>query len=1530
LVVRLGAWLRWVRGESLHLDPYRRSQGWHSRLREFPEACREALERDPGALEGWGEWLGSAECEAFLHGAGVADDLVKGWQQAWMAVWVEAARTLLARASWTDRTFPRSLPGELRHAWRERGLPDFPWEGFWEDLVRLLLGTRARVGRAAWSVFPVVFRGNTALPLRYEVEGLEGWNRGGVFPDPAEVLVRPMRADFLGALREAEQAARPGGSVRVRVVPVNPRDEIYLCTYGLEGSSGAGALYVALRALEAGLQPSPGLAITFGIEGGQPRPVGGLELKVRGCADYGLGELLTPEECFPAPDVSVRVIRISTLEEAESEALGVGRAVRAYLEALKDRLDRTPWHDLQGNLIAVTRIAVPMRVLKKVVRRKARLRGESPAGEPEPGRERSTRRPRYVDPEVARYYEEPVEYEETRESVRWEQEMAHVRRAVILGAPGGGKTFLTRWTALRLADESLQRVGSTRLEDLPLPLHVELPRLAAALQSREGLDALRECVAEAFPLRAGSAFRKVLDLLPESPGWWLILDAWDQVSDRDWGVLREWLRSVEGWKCRVVVTCRTARYDRQALPWNRASEYELEPLEPEGVQQLFERWFADGRGGQLWRSVQDAPALLGACRSPLVASLVCLVHQEQGLAGSLDRGGTYDRALRLLIRSGWERLGKTGHGTDVDRRLEVLTEAAWELFGAQPEANDFARSQMEGALRRVLKRLVYRRLGVDELLHEWVEAGILQDVGWQRGEIRLAFLHRSFLEYLAGRALARRLEEDWERWEGVVDRKAWHLAWQETLVFTGQALDEQGLKRLVGVLTERDDYFRHRLALALRVLAEHPIGGKCAIEIVDAAWKFWWGLENELLEHLDCWTHAEPFLARLAIGTIASIRDLRVGRNRRVQHATAIALRQLGQVRARPETLPVVLAYLRDEDRIVRAVVAEALGLMEQTGRQPEVIQGLIERLRDEDEDEDVRRAAARALGLAGKVAARPEVIQALVEGLRDEKGYMRKVAAEALGQIGAAAARPEVIQALVEGLRDEKVYMRKAAAEALGQMGAAAARPEVIQALVERLSDEEVGLRWAAARALGQMGAAAARPEVIQALVVRLWDENEDVCEAALEALRLMGAAGALPEFIKALVERLQDEDDDERVREAAAETLRLMRTAARPGLIQALVADAWDEDTLAPWFGGTASPEAIQDLVERLQDENEDVREAAREALRLMRTARPEVIQALAEHLWDENGYVRRAAARALGLAGKVAARPEVIQALMDDEAFETLWRTRAGVVRPEFIQALEECLQDQDEDVRKAAPAALGLMRIVAARPGLIEALKEHLQDEDENVREAAAAALGLMGVAATSPGLIQALVDCLWHRDFDEDLSVEWVADRNGEWDEDCNGEWNEDWDKWDEDWNLERLQYDVADVRAAAAEALGAMGEAAATPKVLQALTECLRDKDEGVRYAAAGALGRMGKAAAQPEVIRTLVKRLQRDPSLAVRRNAARTLGAWHRQGLRFFRDLGGSWTIRTVEELSGGAELRDAGPRPGRAPARRRRLPPV
>ena len=85
-------------------------------------------------------------------------------------------------------------------------------------------------------------------------------------------------------------------------------------------------------------------------------------------------------------------------------------------------------------------------------------------------------------------------------------------------------------------------------------------------------------------------------------------------------------------------------------------------------------------------------------------------------------------------------------------------------------------------------------------------------------------------------------------------------------------------------------------------------------------------------------------------------------------------------------------------------------------------------------------------------------------------------------------------------------------------------------------------------------------------------------------------------------------------------------------------------------------------------------------------------------------------------------------------------------------------------------------------------------------------------------------------------------------------------------------HLARLQDPDPYVRQKAAEVLGKMGTAAATPKVVQALTERLReDENKGVREAAARALGRMETAAATPEVLQALTERLREDAAKEVR-----------------------------------------------------------
>jgi hypothetical protein len=237
------------------------------------------------------------------------------------------------------------------------------------------------------------------------------------------------------------------------------------------------------------------------------------------------------------------------------------------------------------------------------------------------------------------------------------------------------------------------------------------------------------------------------------------------------------------------------------------------------VKTLFERWFGDGRAEALWEAVRGNPSLLDACRSPLIGSLACVVHRKLSAPAGTRRGDLYDRALQELIQLGWQRLRKGGDNWELGQRVLVLQQAAWRLFERHPEANDFGQREVEKALREAITELGYR-LTVRVLMKEFLESGIMQDAGRERGEVRLAFLHRSFVEYLAGCALAEKAEREWARWKKVLDSKAWHPAWWEALVFMGWAMRNPGPLLELLADRKRDDYFRHRLVLALRVLAE--------------------------------------------------------------------------------------------------------------------------------------------------------------------------------------------------------------------------------------------------------------------------------------------------------------------------------------------------------------------------------------------------------------------------------------------------------------------------------------------------------------------------------------------------------------------------------------------------------------------------------------------------------------------------------------------------------------------------------------
>jgi HEAT repeat protein len=260
---------------------------------------------------------------------------------------------------------------------------------------------------------------------------------------------------------------------------------------------------------------------------------------------------------------------------------------------------------------------------------------------------------------------------------------------------------------------------------------------------------------------------------------------------------------------------------------------------------------------------------------------------------------------------------------------------------------------------------------------------------------------------------------------------------------------------------------------------------------------------------------------------------------------------------------------------------------------------------------------------------------------------------------------------------------------------------------------------------------------------------------------------------------------------------------------------------------------PARLRELLQQLKDKNAVVRREA--AWALGRLGDQRAVPALMQALKDKDWKVRKYAAWALGELGDRRAVPALSQALEDI----LFWPVREAVAMAlgklgdYGFSALLQALKYGSPNVRKTAAYALGRLGEPRAVPALMQALK----DKDWNGREAAAEALGELGDKRAMPALIQAL---------------------------------KEDWGWWVRESAakalsklgdpgrlalIQALKDEDENVRKAAAEALGELGDRRAVPALIQAL----KDEDGSVRGAAAWALGKLGDRRAVP-ALRQAVK----------------------------------------------------------------------
>ena len=516
--------------------------------------------------------------------------------------------------------------------------------------------------------------------------------------------------------------------------------------------------------------------------------------------------------------------------------------------------------------------------------------------------------------------------------------------------------------------------------------------------------------------------------------------------------------------CRVLLTSRIVGYDSSPIP--DARELELFAFDWPQIEAFARAWFRDPEPFRVM--LRQNPQVQGLARIPLMLTLMCLAHEEQRRhpAPLTEWSGVptrrvqiYALCLRGLLRD-WKEEKERRHISDgyVDAVLEVLAPAAYTLFAGGHE-------QFDESLLREEVRVALGRLGAGHelagrnatsVIAELKHAGILITTGGHRAA-PLLFLHRTFHEFLAARALARRVKsEGWLVIADQMDRKAWRPAWQEVVVLlAGQLADPLPLLRLLAD-KRRDDLFRHRLALAALCLTEVPADLLDSPEVDGIATEVvtrW--LEHQLERTGDAVAHLTRALSavgqtsRRGIGDTGwGMRLLTLSRDTdaRLRLAAAAVLGGLGASSA--PALDRLLELTRDEAWGVRLAAAAVLGGLGVSSAP------VLDRFRELTRDEvwDVQRAAADAL--VGLAASSARALDRLLELIRDESWYVQQAAAEALVGLGASSA--PALDRLRELTRDEDPRVREAAARALVGLGAWAA--PALDRLLELIRDEDPG----------------------------------------------------------------------------------------------------------------------------------------------------------------------------------------------------------------------------------------------------------------------------------------------------------------------------------------------------------------------------------------------------------------------------------------------------------------------------------------
>jgi hypothetical protein len=328
---------------------------------------------------------------------------------------------------------------------------------------------------------------------------------------------------------------------------------------------------------------------------------------------------------------------------------------------------------------------------------------------------------------------------------------------LLVGGPGSGKSFFLRHCAIAAS-------GAARFagQDRPLPIYLAL----AALRARTVDGALVDLAVDEL-LEAGLAAAHLVVAEAEAGRALFLLDGLDEVGDARRAVAEQVAALAARFPaCPVVVTSRPGGL---AAATKDAVRLEIAPLDGPAVTALLSAWCelyevervgaeaaprGRAEGEALAREVLASPAIDGLARTPLLATIIAIVHRA-GVRLPEHRVELYEHMTRILVER-WNQL----RSQQVEASPPVRVADALRLLGPvalrlveQGRDGAVDEDALRGMLAPELARGAVRGfVDVDSALATFRDSlGLLVE---QAPQV-YGFLHKTLAEFLAAHELVR-------------------------------------------------------------------------------------------------------------------------------------------------------------------------------------------------------------------------------------------------------------------------------------------------------------------------------------------------------------------------------------------------------------------------------------------------------------------------------------------------------------------------------------------------------------------------------------------------------------------------------------------------------------------------------------------------------------------------------------------------------------------------------------------------------